>query len=49
MPNSTIMRALITNIVGFMLTRFVVMPDVEWDDAKEIDDTVAYIMRGLGK
>ncbi|EFQ8092583.1 TetR/AcrR family transcriptional regulator, partial [Listeria monocytogenes] len=22
---------------------------VEWDDAKEIDDTVAYIMRGLGK
>ncbi|MCB2621770.1 TetR/AcrR family transcriptional regulator, partial [Listeria monocytogenes] len=23
MPNSTIMRALITNIVGFMLTRFV--------------------------
>ncbi|EFR97530.1 TetR family transcriptional regulator, partial [Listeria ivanovii FSL F6-596] len=49
MPNSTIMRALITNIVGFMLTRFVVMPEANWDDPKEIDDTVLYIMRGLGK
>lgn len=49
MPNSTIMRALITNIVGFLLTRFVVMPDANWDDEAEIDFTVRYIMNGLAK
>ncbi|WP_232057775.1 TetR/AcrR family transcriptional regulator [Listeria sp. PSOL-1] len=47
MPNSTIMRALITNIVGFLLTRFVVMPDSDWQDEEEIDFTVAYILHGI--
>lgn len=49
MLNSMIMCVFIMNIVGFMLIRFVVMFDVEWDDVKEIDDMVVYIMRGLGK
>ncbi|WP_420843752.1 TetR/AcrR family transcriptional regulator [Listeria costaricensis] len=49
MPNSTIMRALITNIVGFLLTRFVVMPDATWDDKAEVDYTVDYILHGLVK
>ncbi len=49
MPNSTIMRALITNIVGFILTRFIVMPDAAWDDEAEINFTVRYMMQGLVK
>lgn len=49
MPNSTIMRALITNVVGFLLTRFVVMPDAAWEDEQEVKDTVEYILNGLAK
>lgn len=48
-PNSTIMRALITNIVGFMITRFVVMPDARWKDEQEIEFTIDYILNGILK
>ncbi|WP_425489635.1 TetR/AcrR family transcriptional regulator [Listeria portnoyi] len=47
MPNSTIMRALITNIVGFLVTRFMIMPNAEWDDNAEIEQTVSCILNGI--
>ncbi|EUJ23817.1 TetR family transcriptional regulator [Listeria grandensis FSL F6-0971] len=47
MPNSTIMRALITNIVCFLMTRFMIMPKADWDDDAEIERTVTYILNGI--
>lgn len=47
MPTSTIMRALITNIVGFLVTRFMIMPDADWDDDVEVERTVTYILDGI--
>ncbi|MBC1434555.1 TetR/AcrR family transcriptional regulator [Listeria rocourtiae] len=47
MPNSTIMRTLITNIVGLMITRFMIIPKAEWDDEAEIERTVCCITKGI--
>ncbi|WP_376706356.1 TetR/AcrR family transcriptional regulator [Listeria booriae] len=47
MPNSTIMRALITNIIGFLITRFMIMPQANWEDNAEIERTVTCILNGI--
>ncbi|WP_376700985.1 TetR/AcrR family transcriptional regulator [Listeria booriae] len=47
MPNSTIMRALITNIIGFLITRFMIMPQANWEDDAEIERTVTCILNGI--
>ncbi|WP_396430308.1 TetR/AcrR family transcriptional regulator [Listeria booriae] len=47
MPNSTIMRALITNIIGFLITRFMIMPQANWEDDEEIERTVTCILNGI--
>ncbi|WP_430539449.1 TetR/AcrR family transcriptional regulator [Listeria rocourtiae] len=47
MPSSTIMRTLITNIVGLMITRFMIMPKAEWNDEAEIERTVRCIIEGI--
>ncbi|WP_376699440.1 TetR/AcrR family transcriptional regulator [Listeria booriae] len=47
MPNSTIMRALITNIIGFLITRFMIIPQANWEDDAEIERTVTCILNGI--
>ncbi|OAO78355.1 Transcriptional regulator TetR family [Anoxybacillus flavithermus] len=39
----------VTTIAGFLLTRLIVMPDYPWDDEKEIDRTIQFLMNGLKK
>jgi AcrR family transcriptional regulator len=46
-PTETVLRLTITTVVGFLLTRFIVMPDYPWDDEKEIEYTIAFIRNGL--
>lgn len=48
-PIETIIRLTISPIMGFMVTRFIMMPDADWDDEKEIKHTVDFIMKGLSK
>ncbi|WP_181350946.1 TetR/AcrR family transcriptional regulator [Thalassobacillus sp. CUG 92003] len=48
-PSPTIMRMIMTTIIGFLITRFLIMPDHEWDDQAEIDRTVHFILHGLGE
>lgn len=36
-----------TAIVGFLLVRFLLMPESEWDDEREIEQTVQFIVHGL--
>lgn len=47
LPPETIIRLTITTIAGFLLTRFIVMPDYPWDDEKEIERTIQFLMNGL--
>jgi AcrR family transcriptional regulator len=48
-PNSTMIRMIISAIVGFLVTRFIIAPDLEWDDDVEIDRTIHFIMHGLSE
>ncbi|MFC0523559.1 TetR/AcrR family transcriptional regulator [Pontibacillus salicampi] len=46
-PPETVIRILLTNIVGMLLTRFLIMPDQDWNDDEEIERTIAFLMKGL--
>lgn len=47
LPPETIMRMTASSIIGYILPRFLLFSDKEWDDEKEIDQIVAFIMYGL--
>lgn len=47
LPPETIMRMTASSIIGYILPRFLLFSDKEWDDDKEIDQIVAFIMYGL--
>lgn len=46
-PSEAILRLVITTVIGFLVTRFIVMPDADWDDEAEINRTIDYILNGL--
>jgi AcrR family transcriptional regulator len=46
-PPKTVIRITTTNIIGLIFTRIFIYPDDVWDDEKEIDYTVQFIMQGL--
>lgn len=47
LPPETIMRMTASSIIGYILPRFLLFSNKEWDDEKEIDQIVAFIMYGL--
>jgi AcrR family transcriptional regulator len=49
MPPESIARLTITNILGFLFSRYILFPQLEWDDELEIERTIQFIMHGLGK
>ncbi|WP_010095714.1 TetR/AcrR family transcriptional regulator [Ornithinibacillus scapharcae] len=46
-PTETMLRLAVTTIVGFLITRFIIMPDYDWEDEKEIEYTIQFIRNGL--
>ena len=48
-PADSVIRMTITTIVGFLVTRFIVLPDHDWDDEAEMERTVQFLMNGLAK
>ncbi|PYI54460.1 TetR/AcrR family transcriptional regulator [Paenibacillus flagellatus] len=46
-PPESVLRLSASAILGFLLMRFVMLPEREWDDAKEIDTTLDFILYGL--
>ncbi|MRG87438.1 TetR/AcrR family transcriptional regulator [Salinibacillus xinjiangensis] len=46
-PTETVLRLTMTTIIGFLITRFIVMPDYPWDDETEIEYTIQFIRNGL--
>lgn len=47
LPSRTVVRLSVSAILGFLLTRFIVAPESEWDEPQEIDMTIDFIMHGL--
>src|SRR5690606_19097655 len=46
-PAETMLRLTISTILGFLVTRFIILPDYTWDDEKEIEYTIQFIRNGL--
>jgi AcrR family transcriptional regulator len=49
MPPESIARLTITNILGFLFSRYLLFPQLDWDDELEIERTIQFIMHGIGK
>lgn len=47
LPPRTVVRLTVSAIIGFLLTRFIVAPDSEWDEQREIEMTIQSILYGL--
>ncbi len=48
-PNRSIIRMIISTVVGFLVTRFLLAPESDWEDEEELDRTIHFIMYGLGR
>ncbi|MFD2750928.1 TetR/AcrR family transcriptional regulator [Virgibacillus siamensis] len=48
LPNETMIRLIVPTIIGFMITRFILQPDKDWDDEAEIRKLITVIMGGVG-
>lgn len=49
MPSESAARLAITTVLGYLFARYLFLPEIEWDDALEIERTTHFIMHGLGK
>ncbi|WP_026581918.1 TetR/AcrR family transcriptional regulator [Bacillus sp. J33] len=48
-PAFSAVRMTFTSIFGFLITRYLLLPEADWDDEKEIELTIQFIMHGLSK
>ncbi|WP_044747239.1 TetR/AcrR family transcriptional regulator [Bacillus alveayuensis] len=46
-PPESVVRMIISTVFGYMLARFLISPEANWDDELEIELTVRFIMNGL--
>lgn len=47
MPPQTIFRLMVSVFAGYALTRFILLPDRDWDDEQEIASSLSFILQGL--
>jgi AcrR family transcriptional regulator len=46
-PAYSAVRMTFTSIFGFLIARYLILPEADWDDEKEIELTIQFIMHGL--
>ncbi|MFX3625498.1 MAG: TetR/AcrR family transcriptional regulator [Ectobacillus sp.] len=46
-PPASVVRLTVSSIIGFLLTRFILLPEASWDDEREIEYTIQFILHGL--
>ncbi|WP_040205999.1 TetR/AcrR family transcriptional regulator [Neobacillus jeddahensis] len=49
LPPESVTRMAMTNIFGYLFSRYILFPDGDWDDELETERTIEFIMNGLGK
>lgn len=47
LPTTTVIRLTASSIIGFIISRFFIVPEKDWDDEREIEITLQFIMHGL--
>jgi AcrR family transcriptional regulator len=48
-PPYSIVRLVASTIFGYLIGRYLLFPELEWDDELEIERTIHFIMHGIGK
>lgn len=46
-PAYSVFRMIFSSIFGYLIARYMIMPEVEWDDEAETERTIQFIMHGL--
>ncbi|MGM0779383.1 MAG: TetR/AcrR family transcriptional regulator [Bacillota bacterium] len=46
-PAYSAVRMTFTSIFGFLIARYLILPEADWDDEEEIELTIQFIMHGL--
>jgi AcrR family transcriptional regulator len=49
MPAVSVARLVITSVMGYLFSRYILFPEAPWDDELETERTIQFIMHGLGK
>ncbi|MBS4179069.1 TetR/AcrR family transcriptional regulator [Lederbergia citrea] len=47
MPPDTVIRVTLSTMLGYLISRYLLLPEAEWDDEAEIERTVQFLMKGL--
>ncbi|SFB03124.1 MULTISPECIES: TetR/AcrR family transcriptional regulator [unclassified Bacillus (in: firmicutes)] len=47
MPTFSAVRLAASSIFGFLIARYLIAPEMEWDDEAEVERTIHFIMHGL--
>lgn len=47
-PTPAIIRFTVSSVLGYLLARLVLMPDQDWNDEEEIQQTITFILHGIG-
>lgn len=46
-PSFSSVRLTVTSIFGYFIARYILLPDIKWDDEEEIEPTIQFILYGL--
>ncbi|MDP4171959.1 MAG: TetR/AcrR family transcriptional regulator C-terminal domain-containing protein, partial [Bacillota bacterium] len=49
MPSMSAVRLSASAIFGFLLARYLIVPEIEWDDETETERTIQFVMHGLSR
>ncbi|WP_274362332.1 TetR/AcrR family transcriptional regulator [Paenibacillus thermotolerans] len=47
MPPLSALRLAVTTVLGFFIARYIIAPELAWDDEAEVDRTIEFILHGL--
>jgi AcrR family transcriptional regulator len=47
-PTHQVIRFTASTIIGYLVTRYLILPESDWDDEAEIEQTIQFIMHGIG-
>ncbi|MDQ0219284.1 TetR/AcrR family transcriptional regulator [Peribacillus cavernae] len=47
LPSKSIIRLAASTIFGFLISRYIIFPEADWDDEAEMERTIQFIMHGL--
>jgi AcrR family transcriptional regulator len=49
LPAYTVVRLIASTIFGYLIGRYLLFPEIEWDDELETERTIQFIMHGIGR